>query len=177
MHLKGSDAAKCAIRLYNAGLFYFGYRPHDLTPFDTNVVFVMSQLGVGKELQPPVDRSAFAQVIEATAKEFGVLVREANGGFFNQGTPIGNEIPLKPSAGGINKFISGTRAGEFATTLLNAGLIVTKDQINDACVRVTSQPQLTTQNSDQSRDFDLVIKATAGAFGDVTVSDLSPESI
>ena len=173
MQLEGFDAADCAIRLYNAGMFFFGYRPHSLT-FDHRLVFVMSQLWVGDDLEknpPPPDGPALTSIMEATAHKYeDAIVRRANGRDYNQGTPIGVEIPFKRTGYGIVKFLSGNKADDFGKTLFDSGLIVAKDQIN-GIYRVTSRHQLRTDNADQSRDFDRVVRAAAKEFGDVTVSD------
>ena len=170
--LEGFDAIACAKRLYNAGLFYFGYLPHDLDTIKPNWVFVMSQLETGPE--SPQQWVAFDQVIKATAKKYGnVLVRDTSPIYFNQGSVIPVETPPKPpdNAPGISKLISGTHAADCATRLLDSGLIVKQDQPAGGPVKVTSHPELRSDNVDQSQDFDFVVRATAETFGDANVSD------
>jgi len=178
MQLEGFDAADCAIRLYNAGMFFFGYRPHSLT-FDHRLVFVMSQLWVGDDLEsspPPPDGAALTRIMEATAHKYDdAIVRRANGRDYNQGTPIGVEIPFKRTGSGIIKYLSGSKADAYAKTLFDSGLIVTKDLVNGV-YRITSRHLLRTDNADQSRDFDRVVRAAAKEFGDVIVSDVPPGS-
>jgi hypothetical protein len=174
--LKGFDAIACGTRLYNAGLFYFGYPPHDLTPIKADWVFVMSQLDVGPE--SPQQRVAFDLVINATAKKYGdVLVRDTSGDLYNQGSVIPVTRPPNPlqNAPGISKLISGTNAADCASTLLDSGLIVSKDQTDGGYVKITSRPELSADNADQSRDFDLVVRATAEIYDDAKVSELLPE--
>jgi hypothetical protein len=176
MHLLGFDpAALCATRLYNAGLFFFGYPPHKLT-LDQYRVFVMSQLWVGDkpDHQPPPNGPAFIRVMEATAKEYkGVTVRLANSGDWNMGYPITQEIPITQKGGGITKYLWGNKAGECSGILFDSGLIGGTDQTNGV-YKITSRVQLRANNPDQSGDFDHVVKAAAKDFGDVNVSDNPP---
>jgi hypothetical protein len=178
--LKGFDAIACSTRLYNAGLFYFKTVPRDLTTAGYyNWVFVMSQLNVGPEGEQ--QRAAFNRVIQATAATFGdVIVTDTDNLVFSEeGKLVPVTIPPDPSAGasGITKLISGNNAGDCATALLDSGLIVSKNQIDGTTIKVASHPELRGDNADQSRDFDLVVKATAGTFDDAKVTDFPADSV
>lgn len=168
--LKGFDAIACASRLYNAGLCYFKYPPHDLTTAGfTNWVFLMSQLNVGPG--SPEQWEAFDGVIKAAAKNYGdVLVRETTPALFNMGRVIPVNIPADSTKAGIIKFISGSNAADCAAMLLGSGLISSSDQ-SDGRVKITSQPELRPDIAEQSQAFDIVVRTVAETFADARVSD------
>jgi hypothetical protein len=171
--LEGFDAVDCSKRLYNAGLLYFGYPPHDLDTIKPNSVFVMSQTDPGPV--SPEQGTAFGLVVQATAQKYdNVIVRDSSDEYFNMGTivPVA-EMPTTAPAGtlGIPKIISGADAAKCAACLFNASLIPNAGQADAGSVKITSHPQLRADTVDRSQDFDLVVRAAAATFGDAQVSD------
>jgi hypothetical protein len=174
--LEGFDAKQCGTGLYNAGLFNFGFPPRDLSVVHANWVIVMSRVNPGPLNSE--ERDAFGFVIEATAEKYGdVLVRDTPGDFWGQGTVIPvTEPPVAPkNAPGIRKFISGAKAIDCATTLLNSFLIAEMNQNDSGYVEVTSRHELDAGNADQARDFNFVVKAVAEKFDNAQVTDVPPE--
>jgi len=171
MMLKGADAKACSIRLYYAGLFNFGFPPHDLSVIFPNWVIVMSRVPGPLNAK---ERDAFRFVIETTAEQSGdVLVRDTPGDHWNEGTVV--VPPLNTTKGpGIKKFISGGRANACAATLLSSYLISNSNPNAGGYVEITSNLDLDAANADQSRDFDFVIKAVADQFDHAQVSDTPP---
>jgi hypothetical protein len=171
--LKGFDAIDCSKRLYNSGLLYFGYLPHDLSSFMQDCVFVMSQTDPG-----PVSTeqgTAFGLVLQATAQKYDNLeVRDSSDEYIDMGIVVSvPEMPTTAPAGavGIPKIISGADAAKCAACLFNASLIPVPGQADGASVRISSHPQLGAGGVDRSQDFDFVVRATAATFPDAQVSD------
>jgi hypothetical protein len=171
--LEGSDGVDCSKVLYQAGLFYFGYPPHDLQTIMPNCVFVMSQLNPGPVR--PEQGIAFGLVIQATANQFqNVIARETPDVYYNEGSVVPvTQMPTKAPDGtvGIAKILSGTDAANCAATLFDSGLIPDQGQAAGGSVKITSRPQLRADDVDRSRDFDFVVRATAATFADAQVSD------
>jgi hypothetical protein len=109
-----------------------------------------------------------------------VIVTDTDNLVFSQeGTIIPVTVPPAPpkDAPGITKLISGKNSADCATTLLDSGLIVSKDQIDATTMKITSHPELREQDAEQARDFDLVVSAIAEKFEDAKVSDLPADSV
>ena len=180
--IKGFDAIACARRLYNAGLFYFDYPPHDLTAIHADWVFVMSQINPRNEQNPgpitPKQRQAFGFVIESVGATYGdVWVRDTPGDLFNQGTPISVKQPQKASdnAPGIRKVLVGSNAMACAATLVDSGLILKVKNAEEKSVEITSRGELNAADADQAADFDFVVKTVAQRFDGIQVTDEPPE--
>ncbi|HKD69197.1 MAG TPA: hypothetical protein VKB84_20320 [Candidatus Binataceae bacterium] len=164
--LKGIDSAKCTSCLYNAGLFFLDYPPHDLTTAGfTNWIFVIGQLNV----ITPSQKSALDAVIQATTEQYGVIVSDSTPGFFDMGTLLAPIPPEDPPNAGISKLISGADAAACAAMLLDCGLS-SSNQAVGSNVRITSQLRLSATNADQSGAFDSVVRAFAATFTNAQVS-------
>lgn len=171
--LEGSDGVDCSKVLYQAGLFYFGYPPHDLQTIMPNCVFVMSQTNPGPVR--PEQGVAFGLVIQATANRFDdAIVRDTSDVYYNQGSivPV-PQMPIKAPGGavGISKILSGADADKCAATLFDSFLIPDQGQATGGSVRITSHPNLKADGVDRSKDFDFVVRAVAATFADAQVSD------